>query len=109
MTHWSTLGFTLACDLLGILLVLVLASAAALGEGARRAKAAEMSGATVVANPLAGVIDPADAILEQPVFRRRQRRRTIAPEVGYSNFSSGIRAGWEVEYASIKFRQVRAF
>ena len=67
--------------------------------------------AQVVANPLAGVVAPLSysgpAVVEAPAFRRRLRRRTVAPDVGFATFTSGIRAGWEVEFASIKFRQVR--
>ena len=65
--------------------------------------------AQVVANPLAaaGATSSGVSAVEAPAFRRRLRRRTVAPDVGFATFTSGIRAGWEVEYASVKFRQVR--
>jgi hypothetical protein len=42
-------------------------------------------------------------------FRRRARRRSLTGtlDAGFTNFTSGIKTGWNVEAMSGKFRQVR--
>ena len=57
-------------------------------------------------NPLADGQGGSKGSSETSVFRRRTRRRTIVGDVGFTTFTSGIRAGWYVELGSIKFRQV---
>ena len=42
-------------------------------------------------------------------FRRRVRRQTLLGDVGFTTFTSGIRAGWYVELGATKFRQVGLF
>ena len=98
------------------------------GAAHRRASRAEIGGdrlpppqllpaaaaAVATANPLAASAaqqrpagDAGSAAASDATFRRRLRRRTLVGDVGFTTFTSGIRAGWYVELGSVKFRQVR--
>ena len=64
------------------------------------------AGPTVVANPVAGMTIPGSSSSgRSTTLQQKLRRGTIATDVGFTTFESGIRAGWHAEINSKKFRQ----
>ncbi len=72
------------------------------------------AGPTIVSNPVAAMNIPNNNELpsgrsNNTTLQQRLRRGTIATDVGFTTFESGIRAGWHAEINSKKFRQVCYF